>query len=344
VKSGLFAATCLVAVAQIAAPAHAQQTATNAGAGTTLGEVVVTAEKREQSLQQVPVAVSAYTSVRRDVIGINTIQDLTNYTPGFSYSTSLDRAFIRGIGRETNNLSTDAGVATYVDGLYNSATVAAANDSLFIQRIEILRGPQGTLYGRNSIGGTVNAISFRPTNTYYAEARGGYGNYGAYKGEVAVSGPITDHLRFRLAAEDVGQTRGYFTNVANNTTEGGNDETKYIEVQFAGDAGPFEAWIKADATDFHGHDLLANDIGSYDYNKYNTVVALTPNGPYGYTLPGFTEIGTATQNPAINNIRLVNAAINNRAFDKSYNFTTQLTWHLSGADIKYIGGWAGLTA
>lgn len=340
-KSSLFAATCLVAVTQLASQSHAQQTspAAQANAGTTIAEVVVTAEKREQSLQQVPVAISAYTAVRRDILGINSLQDLTNYTPGFSYSTSLDRAFIRGIGRETNNLATDAGVATYVDGLYNSATVAASGDSLFVQRVEILRGPQGTLYGRNSIGGTVNAISFRPTDTFYAEARGGYGNYGAYKGEAAVSGPISDNIRLRLAASDVGQTRGYFTNVANNTTEGGNDETKYAEVQFDATSGPFEAWIKADITDFHGHDLLANSIGSYDYNEWNTLASINVNGPHGYTLPGFTELGTATQNPGMTNIRDVNAAINNRAFDKSYNFTTQLTWHLPSFDIKYLGGY-----
>ena len=128
-----------------------------------IAEIVVTAEKRNESLETVPVAISAYTSKTRDLIGIDTIQDMTNFTPGLAYSTSLDRAFIRGVGRQTNNLSTNPGVATYADGVYNSSVVAASGDELFEDRIEVLRGPQGTLYGRNAIAGTINSISKRPT-------------------------------------------------------------------------------------------------------------------------------------------------------------------------------------
>ena len=93
---------------------------------TTLNEVVVTAQKRSENLQEVPVAVSAFTAEARDLIGISSIQDLTNFTPGLSYSTSLDRASLRGIGRQTNNLATDPGVATYTDGFYNVSTRSAA--------------------------------------------------------------------------------------------------------------------------------------------------------------------------------------------------------------------------
>src|SRR5271170_6143951 len=134
-------------------------------------EIVVTAEKRSENLETVPVAISAYTSKTRDLIGIETIQDITNFTPGLAYSTSLDRAFIRGVGRETNNLSTNPGVATYSDGVYNSSVVAASGDALFEDRIEVLRGPQGTLYGRNAIAGTINSISKRPTSEWTAEIR-----------------------------------------------------------------------------------------------------------------------------------------------------------------------------
>ena len=70
-----------------------------------VAEVVVTAQRRSESLEKVPVAVTAFTSKQRDLVGIDTIQDITNFTPGFEYSTSLDRAYIRGVGRQTNNLS-----------------------------------------------------------------------------------------------------------------------------------------------------------------------------------------------------------------------------------------------
>jgi hypothetical protein len=125
-----------------AATATATATADATAGAATVTEITVTAEKREENLEKVPVAVSAFTSRQRDVLGIETIQDITNFTPGFSYSSSLDRAFIRGVGRQTNNLSSQPGVATYNDGVYNSSVNAAAGDSLFIAQTEVLRGPQ----------------------------------------------------------------------------------------------------------------------------------------------------------------------------------------------------------
>src|ERR1700743_1533900 len=119
------------------APAPAPAAAAPAAAASDdngIAEIVVTAEKRNESLETVPVAISAYTSKTRDLLGINTIQDMTNFTPGLAYSTSLDRAFIRGIGRETNNLSTNPGVATYSDGVYNSSVVAGFGARLFAYR------------------------------------------------------------------------------------------------------------------------------------------------------------------------------------------------------------------
>src|SRR5271163_3731553 len=107
-------------------------------------EIVVTAEKRAENLEQVAVSVTAVTSKERDLIGIETFQEIANFTPGLAYNTYLDRAFIRGIGRETNDLSTQAGVATYSDGQYNTSVVAASGDSMFLDRVEVLRGPQRT--------------------------------------------------------------------------------------------------------------------------------------------------------------------------------------------------------
>ncbi|HVM99852.1 MAG TPA: hypothetical protein VMT68_06540, partial [Caulobacteraceae bacterium] len=99
-----------------AATATAQAQSEAAGA-TNVGEIVVTAEKREQNLQTVPIAISAFTAEKRDTIGINSIQDMTNFTPGLTYSTSTDRITLRGVGRTTNVLSADAPVANYDDGL-----------------------------------------------------------------------------------------------------------------------------------------------------------------------------------------------------------------------------------
>jgi iron complex outermembrane receptor protein len=189
-KHCLLASSALL-VAALGASAHAQTNTAN-----TIDELVVTAEKREQSLQDVPVAISAFTSEKRDLIGITTIQDMTNFTPGLQYSTQLDRTSLRGVGRLTtvhaaegavaiysdgiytsstdrislrglgrltNVLSADASVANYADGVYETFAVRAGSSTLELDRVEILRGPQGTLYGRNSIAGAINIISRRPT-------------------------------------------------------------------------------------------------------------------------------------------------------------------------------------
>ena len=112
----------------------------------TIEELVVTAEKREQSLQDVPVAVTAFTDERREVLGINNAQDLTNFTPGLNYNTGNDRMTMRGIGRLTNNRASEGGVAMYNDGFYTSSVYSFSKSNMFVERIEVLRGPQAVSY------------------------------------------------------------------------------------------------------------------------------------------------------------------------------------------------------
>src|SRR5262245_28343050 len=148
-----------------------------------LEEIIVTAQKRLEGLQDVPVALTAFTDATREMLGIETIQDMTNYTPGVVYFSSVDRMFVRGIGRSSNNLSVDPAVATYRDGFYSSFNREADSSSLFIERVEILRGPQGTLYGRNSIGGALNLVSRRPTDEWSGEVRAEVGDFDKQVGE-----------------------------------------------------------------------------------------------------------------------------------------------------------------
>ena len=196
-------ATCAVSVLTLggahAYAAEANAKATDNSGGTTIGELVVTAEKREQNLQTVPVAISAYTAAKRQLMGIDSIQDMTNFTPGLEYNSSTDRISLRGVGRQTNVLSADASVANYSDGIYETFAVGAGASTLFLDRVEVLRGPQGTLYGRNAIGGAINIISRHPTTSPYAELRGTYSNYDRYVIEGAISGPINDRVQARLA-------------------------------------------------------------------------------------------------------------------------------------------------
>ena len=129
-----------VASAQTAAPAPAAP-APAAADNNAVGEIVVTAQKRSEVLQDVPVAVTAYTAKARDVVGITGIQDYANFTPGMNY-TNLDRISIRGSGRQTYYIGNDPGVAQYLDGFYSASSAPLFETPLFVQQTEVLRGPQ----------------------------------------------------------------------------------------------------------------------------------------------------------------------------------------------------------
>jgi len=330
------------------APAAAATAATGGATSNTdtedsLEEIVVTAEKRSESLEVVPVAVSAFTSKERDLIGIKTVQDLTDFTPGLAYSTVLDRAFIRGVGRETNNLATQPGVATYADGVYNSSVVAASGDPLFLDHVEVLRGPQGTLYGRNSIGGTINSISKRPTDDWYSEVRADVANYGTYNFEAALSGPITDNMSFRLAGYRNTQEDGWFNNLALNRPEGGKGDYFYWEAQLQWDiTSDLQFWVKFSQLGYGDSYRTFNTIGSYSYLPF-APGGLSPGAAFGYLQPSVAALGGAAceTNPGTTNIRnFCSNSPDNAKLQRDYTVTPQLTWATPyGFDIKYIGGY-----
>jgi len=256
-KHALMASSAML-VAALGTSAHAQSkiatTAAAAASTNTIEELVVTAEKREQSLQDVPVAVSAFTSERRDLIGITTVTDLTNFTPGLEYNSQGDRNTLRGVGRNTNVHAAEGSVAQYSDGIYTSSTVEAGKTPLFVDRIEVLRGPQGTLYGRNSIGGAINIISKRPTDEPYAEIRGQVQNYDHTILEGAASGPtMIPGVQFRVAAGWEKQTQGWFNNtVPGQPDEGGVIDQKIWEGQLKFHFNDkFDGWMKLSGIDWH---------------------------------------------------------------------------------------------
>ncbi|WP_374469310.1 TonB-dependent receptor [Phenylobacterium sp.] len=329
-KRQLLAATALAGVSLAATHAFAQDT-------NLIEELVVTAEKREQSLQDVPVAVSAFTDERRETIGINSVQDLTNFTPGLAYATNNDRIAMRGIGRFTNNRSSEGGVAMYNDGVYTSSVTAFARSTLFIERTEALRGPQGTLYGRNSIGGALNIISKRPTDDFYAEVRGGVGNYDSWFTEGAISGPLVGNIRGRLAGSYSSQGEGYFKNLnPNGKDEGGIGDQWQIEGQLDGSLADekFEWFLKVDTAEWHnlGRGPGGRTTATYGIRDVTSPfqATLTPNAAtFGLPIatPG-SQCQFCFDSDDGNYISLEN---------NGYNF--QATLHLDSFDVKYIGGY-----
>jgi len=350
-RSLLIVGASAIALSTLTSTAHAQ----TAGA-TTIEELVVTAEKREQSLQDVPVAISAFTGKQRDLVGLNTVQDLTNFTPGFVYSSVNDRASVRGVGRLTNVHAVDAAVAIYIDGLYTTSTVFAGAPPLMIDRVEVLRGPQGTLYGRNSIGGTVNIISARPTEEWYGEVRAIAENYGVTNFQGAVSGPIADNLQFRLSGYKLDQTKGYYENVnANMPTEGAVRDEYSLELQLQAQLGEnAEVWVKYGTLHWDnrggpgaraGYLAGAYDTGLLDQNfpvVYNPVHGYSPETGLNGIVPGSLQQfngGTTTTNPALTDSHKINT--NTPIFvglSDVHLLTVNFNYHFPTFDVKYIGG------
>ncbi len=155
-------------------------------------DIVVTAQKREQNLQDVPISVSALSGNALESLGVENPRDLGSTTPGFVTNENLGFALynIRGIGSDIFVPSADAGVATYIDGIYQPVPTGLAADFGKLERVEVLKGPQGTLYGRNTVGGAVNIITKKPSDEIEASLRAEYGSFATSRLKAYVSAPI----------------------------------------------------------------------------------------------------------------------------------------------------------
>ena len=164
-----------------------------------LEEIVVTAEKRESTVSDISISITALGEDMIDDFGIQGADELVNFIPATTRDAFDIR--IRGVGRNFRALGGDPGVATYYNGIYSEDFgIAASESGLYdVARIEALRGPQGTLYGRNSIGGALNYITNQPTEEFEGEIRSQIGALNSREFYGILSGPlITDKLGYRL--------------------------------------------------------------------------------------------------------------------------------------------------
>ncbi|MGE6699251.1 TonB-dependent receptor [Hyphomonas sp. NPDC076900] len=193
------ALTLALLVPAIAAPAFGQEAA-EVDAEVTYETVVVTAQRREQSLQDVPVAVSAFTAEQLKNSSIETIQDLALRTPGLTVGAvdPIQNNFsLRGIGTAagiSQNAGGDGSVVVFVDGVYAGRGGTPDLDVLDLERVEVLRGPQGTLFGKNAIGGLIQFVSRKPSATPSFFAEGTAGNFSRYNVTLRGNVPLSDKV------------------------------------------------------------------------------------------------------------------------------------------------------
>jgi outer membrane receptor protein involved in Fe transport len=227
-----------------------------------LEEVIVTAQKRTESLQDVPISVATMSGGRIDDIGITSLQEITQYMPNVTVNagSGTPNLFIRGIGSGTNQ-GFEQSVGMYIDGVYaGRGPLAAVPTTMDLERVEVLKGPQGILFGKNTIAGAINITTNKPTDEFEGMVEAMYEfEHGGQQYNMVLNAPLTDSLSGRLAVRHDAPGDGWWENVA------------------TGDEGPeFDNWyargsLRWDATD----DLEINakyEYGDFQSDNTQTVV------------------------------------------------------------------------
>lgn len=220
--------TCALAVAMLAHPVAAQEASSEDAEAVDSTDIVVTAQRRSERAQDIPAAISAFSGEQIERSGMASLESIAPRVPSFyfgSFGAARPQLYIRGIGTRSFDPGSESSVGVFSDDVYlgrSSGSFGALKD---IERIEVLRGPQGTLYGRNTIGGAINVISKAPSNELEGRFEGGASNFGGYELFGAVGGPIApDVAMFRVTAwRNVRE--GYVTNLTTGNRFQGIDNT-----------------------------------------------------------------------------------------------------------------------
>ncbi|MDB5707396.1 MAG: TonB-dependent receptor [Sphingomonas bacterium] len=343
-----------VAAIAIAAPAFAQdapvtqqgaQTASDTAAAATDesgGDIIVTATRRAERLSDVPIAVSAVSQQALQNSGATDIRALAQLAPSLLVSSTGSEANasarIRGIGTVGDNPGLESSVAVFIDGVYRSRTGSGLNDIGEVDRIEVLRGPQGTLFGRNASAGLINVITKAPSFDFGGYGEVSYGNYNNIRVAGAVTGPISDTLAFRLDGV-FGKRDGFYYDTVNKTDY--NDRNRYF--------------VRGQLLFQPSADLSVRLIGDYTYRNEKCCGAVyvdlrektdpTPGVPGDYAVSPTNRIVDIMKSmgavfPSANdpyNRQIANSP--GRAYSnvtKDYGGSAQVDWKFGGASLTSI--------
>lgn len=282
-----------------------------------LGEIVVTAQKREQSLQKVPLSIVALGSGSLDQRNITAASDLISAVPGlqFNSGTGSSSPFLRGIGNPSTAVGNESSVAMYTDGVYHTRLPIGFFTLNNIERVEVLKGPQGTLFGRNSTGGVIQIITKTPTQQAELQGSLGYGNFNTVRGDLYAAGAISDRLAADISLGGQYQKDGWGHN-ADGSRHGYQDNftarTKWV----------------LDASDT----TKVTFIGYYVYAKSDN---------QGGTFPGFTSGYVSEPYARLSSTGFYDCNCDTNSYAKSNSWGTSLTidQELPFASIKSISAY-----
>jgi len=272
----LMASACIVApaLAQTAAPPTTAASPAVDSGGTRLQEVVVTAQRRTESLQRVPIAVTAVSGADLAARGLNDSLSLSDTVPNLDVTQNgtVLTLYLRGVGSNASDPNDEASVATYVDGVYIASPLANMFDFNNIERVEVLKGPQGTLFGRNATGGVIQVVTRDPSHTPGGEISATYGNYNTVGSSLYATTGLGDNLAADIAAVYRNNLDGYGRDIYRDQPIMRREDfglrskilwtpTATTQVRLSGDYGA----VRSDGTDYQ---LAPGVIGADGVSTY----------------------------------------------------------------------------
>jgi len=322
----------MTAALGLAAPAMAQDAATAAaapaGADTAsadTGEIIVTAQKRAESAQNVPISIAAFNGASLTKSNVVTVLDLgrvaTNFQTVRSSNTGSTRIGIRGVGSLANTLI-EPSVAVFLDGVYVPRSGSVLGAFLDIDGVEVLRGPQGTLFGRNASVGALSLRSALPTHEFSGEVSGEVGSFDRYKLSGHLNLPVGQNVSLRVAG--MGQWyKGPWFNKLDGKRYGGSDDMAF-RATLKADLGSLEWILRADYTKLDG-----DGVANFDFDA-NSVSAAR-----------LAFIQTAFNGGPDTNLndRVMNQSVAAGLIDKNYGFSSTASLDLGGSTVKLINSY-----
>jgi len=346
-----------LAIAVVSAPAFAQNTAADAPADTATDDsdntpIIVTAQGRSQLLSDVPVAISAVSAETLQNSGANDIRQLNQVAPSLLVSSTGSEANgsarIRGIGTVGDNPGLESSVPVFIDGVYRSRSGIGLNELGEIDRVEVQRGPQGTLGGRNSSAGLISIYSKKPSFEFGGTGEITYGNYDYWRLAGGVTGPIGETLAFRL--DGVWVKRDGFLHDTTNDTDVNNRDRYFVRGQLLFE--PTDALSIRLIADYTSRDesccgatYVDNSVNQYIGNLNNPSVPLSVGGVPAPTGNNIINVLRDLGQPlaAFNQGYSRNISVSpGRSYDgktKDYGFSGQIDYDFGGATLTSITGY-----
>ena len=312
-----------------------------------LEEIIVTAEKRTVSVQDLSVAVSVFSQERLDQSGISTIDELQNFTPNLQFTNVGNFGphvilTMRGVGTDVVTSNADTGVALYQDGVYMGRSSAALMGFYDVERVEVLRGPQGTLYGRNSTGGSINVLSARPGREFeaYSEALFGEFDHGRLRGFINV--PFSDNVSGRLTASWE-ERDGYMENLVPGVADKNDIDNISLRGQLLIDVNDdLDVLLRAFYSDT---DRVGNTTqqwgGSYQRFAITGIIPLVP-GVLGVPniFPGIFNVVGGGAAPISDDLHEIRNDYQGSAEHTFSGGNIEITWRTDYFDVKSLTAWA----